>query len=65
MAWLFRCLKVSRLSCSSRLSRLSHQNVSQPPQRRFTTDVQEDGDYFKDGSDHDALFARVELAWNF
>ena len=29
------------------------------------TDVQEDGDYFKDGSDHDALFARVELAWNF
>ena len=23
------------------------------------------GDYFKDGSDHDALFARVELAWNF
>ncbi len=23
------------------------------------------GDYFKDGSDHDALFARAELAWNF
>ena len=23
------------------------------------------GDYFRDGSDHAALFARVELAWNF
>jgi hypothetical protein len=23
------------------------------------------GDYFKDGSDHDAFFARAELAWNF
>ena len=23
------------------------------------------GDYFKDGSDHDALFLRAELAWNF
>ena len=23
------------------------------------------GDYFKDGSDHAALFGRVELAWNF
>ena len=23
------------------------------------------GDYFKDGSDHQAFFGRVELAWNF
>ena len=23
------------------------------------------GDYFDDGSDHAALFGRVELAWNF
>ena len=23
------------------------------------------GDYFKDGSDHDALFARAEVSWSF